>query len=344
MKILVTGGLGFIGSHTVLSLVEAGYEPLIMDNLSNSELFILERLKQITNKNIAFYQADCLDKKALHQIFSENEIKGIIHFAAYKAVGESVSEPLKYYENNLVSLIYLLQTMQAHRVQHLVFSSSCTVYGQAEQLPVRESAPILPAFSPYGNTKQIGEEIIRDATMASECLKAISLRYFNPIGSHPSALIGELPKGVPNNLVPFITQTAIGLRKELQIFGNDYPTPDGTCIRDYIHVCDLAEAHVKALDYLQNKQEKYYDFINIGTGKGVSVLEMVQTFEKVTQTPLAYKIAPRREGDVTAIYADAQKAWEVLGWKAQRNVEQALLDAWNWQKTLCNDFGDRNFL
>jgi UDP-glucose 4-epimerase len=344
MKILVTGGLGFIGSHTVLSLVEAGYEPLIMDNLSNSELFILERLKQITNKNIAFYQADCLDKKALHQIFSENEIKGIIHFAAYKAVGESVSEPLKYYENNLVSLIYLLQTMQAHRVQHLVFSSSCTVYGQAEQLPVRESAQILPAFSPYGNTKQIGEEIIKDATMASEYLKAISLRYFNPIGSHPSALIGELPKGVPNNLVPFITQTAIGLRKELQIFGNDYPTPDGTCIRDYIHVCDLAEAHVKALDYLQNKQEKYYDFINIGTGKGVSVLEMVQTFEKVTQTPLAYKIAPRREGDVTAIYADAQKAWEVLGWKAQRNVEQALLDAWNWQKTLCNDFGDRNFL
>lgn len=334
MQILVTGGLGFIGSHTVVALCEAGYEPVIMDNLSNSEKFILERIEKIVKKSIPFYQGDCCDASFLEKVFEKNKIEGIIHFAAYKAVGESVAEPLKYYENNLFSLITLLKVMRKFEVENLVFSSSCTVYGQAEKLPVNEDAPILPANSPYGNTKQIGEEILRDMVGSGASIRVMALRYFNPIGSHPSALIGELPKGIPNNLVPFITQTAAGLRKELQVFGNDYPTPDGTCIRDYIHVCDLAEAHVQALAYLEKQKTPHYDFVNVGTGKGASVLEIIQTFEQVTEQKLPYKFAPRRSGDVVAIYADAQKAQKLLHWQAQRTIADALKDAWNWQKSL----------
>ncbi|MDX1904232.1 MAG: UDP-glucose 4-epimerase GalE [Thermonemataceae bacterium] len=336
MQILVTGGLGFIGSHTVIALLEADFEPIIIDNLSNSERFILNRIEQIAKRKIKFYEADCLDYSSFEQIFTENSIEGVIHFAAYKAVGESVAEPLKYYENNLLSLLYLLRLMEKYQVKQLVFSSSCTVYGQAEQLPVSEEAPILPALSPYGNTKQIGEEIIRDVVRASQNLQAISLRYFNPIGSHSSGLIGELPKGVPNNLVPFITQTAIGIRKELQVFGNDYPTKDGTCIRDYIHVMDLAEAHVKALQYLQTQNNKLFDFVNIGTGDGASVMEVIRTFENVAGETLNYHIAPRRKGDVTAVYADARKAQKLFAWQAKRTLAQALFDAWNWQKNLQN--------
>ena len=334
MKILVTGGLGFIGSHTVVALCEAGYEPIIIDNLSNSEIFILERIEKIVKKKVSFHKGDCCDNIFLNEIFDKYQISGVIHFAAYKAVGESVVQPLKYYENNLLSLITLLKVMQKFDTRNLVFSSSCTVYGQTATLPVAEESPVLPANSPYGNTKQIGEEILRDIVAAGANIKTIALRYFNPIGSHPSGLIGELPKGVPNNLVPFITQTAAGLRKELQVFGNDYPTPDGTCIRDYIHVCDLAEAHVQALAYLARQGKACYDFINVGTGKGASVLEVIQNFEQVTKQKLPYKIAPRRSGDVVAIYADAEKAKKLLHWQAKRTINDALKDAWNWQLSL----------
>lgn len=334
MQILVTGGLGFIGSHTVVALCEAGYEPIILDNLCNSDIFILERIEKIVGKSITFYQGDCCDFDFLNEVFSKNQLDGVIHFAAHKAVGESVTQPLIYYENNLLSLITLLKLMQKHQTTRLVFSSSCTVYGEAEKLPVKEDSPILPANSPYGNTKQIGEEILRDVVAASFNISAISLRYFNPIGAHPSGLIGELPKGVPNNLVPFITQTAAGLRKELQVFGNDYPTPDGTCIRDYIHVCDLAEAHVQALHTLKNQTTPFYDFINVGTGKGASVLEVIQTFEQVSQQKLPYRIASRRSGDVIAIYADAEKAKKLLHWEAKRGIADALKDAWRWQLSL----------
>lgn len=335
MNILVTGGLGFIGSHTAVALVEKGFTPILVDNLSNSELFIKERIEQIVGKTVTFYQADCNDVAAMEAIFQENDIYGVIHFAAYKAVGESLVEPLKYYENNLVSMITLLKLMQKHAVQKLVFSSSCTVYGQAEKLPVDESSPILPAFSPYGNTKQIGEEILRDVVNSGVNLQVISLRYFNPIGAHPSGLIGELPRGVPNNLVPYITQTAIGKRTCLNVFGNDYPTPDGTCIRDFIHVCDLAEAHVKALVFLQGQSGGgFIDFINVGTGKGNSVLEVIQTFEQVSGQKLPYRFAPRRMGDVSAIYADVRKAEEVLGWRAKRTLAEALSDAWRWEQAI----------
>ncbi|MCS6794424.1 MAG: UDP-glucose 4-epimerase GalE [Raineya sp.] len=334
MQILVTGGLGFIGSHTVVALAEQGFTPIIVDNLSNSEFFIKERIEQIIGKAVKFYETDCNDLQAMEKIFQENALQGIIHFAAYKAVGESVAEPLKYYENNLFSLINLLKLMQKYAVQKLVFSSSCTVYGQAEKLPVDESTPTLPAFSPYGNTKQIGEEILQDVVRSNADLQIISLRYFNPIGAHPSALIGELPRGVPNNLVPYITQTAIGKRSILNVFGNDYPTPDGTCIRDFIHVCDLAEAHVKALEFLQQQNGSFIDFINIGTGKGNSVLEVIKTFEQVSGKKLPYQFVPRRSGDVTAIYADVSKAEKVLGWKAKRTLADALADAWRWEQTI----------
>lgn len=335
-NILVTGGLGFIGSHTTVALAEEGFIPIIVDNLSNSELFIKNRIEQILNQTITFYQADCKDYAAMEKIFKEHSIEGVIHFAAYKAVGESVAEPLKYYENNLFSLINLLKIMQKFSVQKLVFSSSCTVYGQTEKLPVDENNAVLPAFSPYGNTKQIGEEILQDVVRSQASLQIISLRYFNPIGAHPSALIGELPRGTPNNLVPYITQTAIGKRPFLNVFGKDYPTPDGTCIRDFIHVCDLAEAHVKALKFLQNQESSFIDFINIGTGKGNSVLEVIQTFEQISGKTLPYQFAPRRSGDVTAIYADARKAENVLGWKAKKTLADALTDAWRWEQAIQN--------
>jgi UDP-glucose 4-epimerase len=333
--ILVTGGLGFIGSHTVVALQEAGYEVVIVDNLSNSFAFVLDGIWSISGVMPRFYEGDCNDRAFMQQLFDKEKIVGVIHFAAYKAVGESVAYPLKYYHNNLLSLIVLLELMQQYKVAHLVFSSSCTVYGQPEQLPVDESAPILPAQSPYGNTKQVSEEIIRDSVQAGMPIKVLALRYFNPIGAHPSAHIGELPIGVPNNLVPYITQTAAGIRTELSIFGKDYNTPDGTCIRDFIHVMDLAEAHVKALDYLLRQDApSLYDYVNIGTGKGHSVLEVVQTFERVNRIKLPYKFAPRRPGDVEQIYAKADKARQLLGWKASRSLDQALRDAWQWQVAL----------
>lgn len=333
-KILVTGGLGFIGSHTVVELQNEGFEVVIIDDLSNSTIGVLDKITSITNIKPSFFEIDLKDKKAVTNFFNENTIDGVIHFAASKAVGESVEKPLEYYENNIGSLINLLQQMKAKKVNNFIFSSSCTVYGQADKLPITENAPIKPAESPYGNTKQIGEEIIKDTTKISE-LKAIALRYFNPIGAHKSAKIGELPIGVPQNLIPFVTQTAAGLRKELSVFGKDYPTPDGTAIRDYIHVVDLAKAHIIAMQrLLKNNQKKPFEIFNIGTGKGNSVLEVIQSFEKVTGQKLNYKFVDRREGDITAAYADTTIANNELGWKAKLTLEDALLSAWKWQKTL----------
>ncbi|MBN8678759.1 MAG: UDP-glucose 4-epimerase GalE [Chitinophagales bacterium] len=333
-KILVTGGAGFIGSHTVVALAEAGYEPVILDDFSNSESSVLTGLRSILGKDIPCYARDCNDYALLRSIFREHQISGIIHFAAFKAVGESMQEPLAYYRNNLGSLITLMDAMLAEGISNLIFSSSCTVYGNPDQPPVTEETPVKPAASVYGNTKQIGEEIIRDVC-AAKPLKAISLRYFNPIGAHPSAEIGELPRGIPNNLVPFITQTAAGLRKSLTIFGNDYPTPDGTCIRDYIHVMDLAEAHVSALRYAMAHADVHlYDTFNLGSGQGNSVLELVQQFEQVSGSPLPYQIGPRREGDVVAVWADVQKSSNLLGWKTRRTLKEALADAWRWQQKL----------
>ena len=333
-KIVVTGGTGYIGSHTVVELQQQGFEVLVIDNLSNSELGVLEGIEKITGIRPAFAALDLCDKAGLTQYFKENTgIQGVIHFAALKAVGESVKEPLKYYQNNLYSLINLLEMMQKHQVPHFVFSSSCTVYGQPAQLPVTEAAPIQKAESPYGNSKQISEEIIQDLAKINPSFQAISLRYFNPIGAHESALIGELPLGVPNNLVPFITQTAIGIRTKLQVFGNDYDTPDGSCIRDYIHVVDLAKAHVVAIQRLLNKQNpKNYEYFNLGTGKGSSVLEVIQAFEKVSGQALNYEIAERREGDIAMIYADTQLASKELGWKAEKKLEDMVRDAWNWEQ------------
>ncbi len=335
MKILVTGGLGFIGSHTVVELQQQNFEVLIVDNLSNSSIDVLDRITKITSKKPLFEQIDLRDKKSVEDLFQKySDISGIIHFAASKAVGESVENPLLYYENNINSLVYLLQQMQHKKDSFFIFSSSCTVYGQAEKMPITEDFPVQAAFSPYGNTKQIGEEIISDVAKISS-INAILLRYFNPIGAHESAEIGELPLGIPQNLVPFITQTAIGLRKELSVFGNDYPTPDGTCIRDYIHVVDLAKAHVKALQRLINKEntEKVETF-NVGTGKGSSVLEVIQAFEKVTNQKLPYKIVGRREGDVIQAYADTTKANNILGWKSEFTLEQALDSAWKWEQKI----------
>jgi UDP-glucose 4-epimerase len=336
MKILVTGGTGFIGSHTVVELYKAGFEPVIMDNLENSELSVLDGLESILGFRPKFYQEDCNDREAYRKIFNlEKTIVGIIHFAANKAVGESVQNPLKYYRNNIGSLLTLLEMMQAFQISNLVFSSSCTVYGQPDKLPVSEEAPIKQAESPYGNTKQICEEIIRDSVGSGMKIKALSLRYFNPIGAHPSAKIGELPKGTPGNLVPFVMQTAAGKREKLSIFGKDYPTPDGTCIRDYIHVVDLAIAHVNALQYLINSTEsRIYDWVNLGTGTGKSVLEVVKTFEKVTGLNLNYEFVARRPGDVTQIFASTEKANALLGWKTEKSLEEALEDSWRWQKTL----------
>lgn len=335
MNILVTGGAGFIGSHTVVALSNAGFNPVIIDDFSNSELRILDGLQKILGKPVKCLQHDCNDKTLLKQVFEQEKIEGVIHFAAFKAVGESMAQPLKYYHNNLGSLITLLRAMMESGVKNLIFSSSCTVYGQPDKLPVTEQTPVKPAESVYGNTKQVGEEILRDTVAPGNPLKIISLRYFNPIGAHPSSHIGELPLGIPNNLVPFVTQTAAGLRQSLTVFGDDYHTPDGTCIRDYIHVMDLAEAHVAALqNLLAKQQDSYYDVFNVGTGNGASVLEVVKTFEKVSNAPLSYKIGPRRPGDVTAVYADVQKAVQELGWTAKRSLEEALRDAWNWEQKL----------
>jgi len=335
-KILVTGGLGFIGSHTVVALQEKGFEVVIIDNLSNSSLDVLSGITKITRIAPEFENLDLRDKNAVSDFFRNySDIEGVIHFAASKAVGESVENPLLYYENNLNTLVYLLQNLKDKERPKFIFSSSCTVYGQADELPITENAPVKRAESPYGNTKQIGEEIIADTCRVSENLHAISLRYFNPIGAHPSGNIGELPIGTPQNLVPFITQTAIGQREKLSVFGNDYSTPDGTCIRDYIHVMDLAKAHVVALERLLNEeQEGNYEVFNLGTGTGNSVLEVIQSFETVSGEKLAYKVVDRREGDVIAAYADTQKANEVLKWKAEFSLNDALESAWKWQKAV----------
>ncbi|MDT0685782.1 UDP-glucose 4-epimerase GalE [Autumnicola psychrophila] len=338
-KILVTGGLGFIGSHTVVALQEKGFEVVIIDDLSNSSLDVLEGIVSISQKRPAFEQIDLREKEAVKKFFEKyKDIDGVIHFAASKAVGESVENPLLYYENNLSTLVYLLQELQEKPKANFIFSSSCTVYGQADELPINENAPVKKAESPYGNTKQIGEEIIADTCKVATGLKAISLRYFNPIGAHPSAAIGELPIGTPQNLVPFITQTAIGQRQELSVFGDNYPTRDGTCIRDYIHVMDLAQAHVVALGRLiEGKEESNYEVFNLGTGKGNTVLEVINTFQESTGAKLPYKIAGRREGDVIAAFADTEKANRVLGWNASRSLSEALKSAWQWQKEVSKD-------
>jgi len=329
--ILVTGGLGYIGSHTVVALQEQGYEVVIIDNLSNTRLSVLDGITKISGQKPIYYNVDLKEKSTIFPIFKNHKIQGIIHFAAYKAVGESVEKPLLYYQNNLTSLVNLLLVMQENDYQNIIFSSSCTVYGQADELPITENAPIKPAESPYGNTKQIGEEILLDTTKASS-LKAIALRYFNPIGAHKSALIGELPLGVPQNLIPFVTQTAAGIRQELRVFGDDYPTVDGTAVRDYIHVVDLAKAHVKAVSRLLEKNQKTaFEVFNVGTGKGSSVLEVIKTFEKVNHLKLNYKIVGRRAGDITSAYADTTKANKILGWQARQTLEEALKSAWNWQ-------------
>ena len=333
-KILVTGGLGFIGSHTVVELQNEGYEVVIIDDLSNSSITVLDGITAITGKRPVFEKLDLKDKKGVEIFFEKHQdLKGVIHFAASKAVGESVKEPLLYYENNIATLVYILKALKKLPQSSFIFSSSCTVYGQADELPITENAPVKQAESPYGNTKQIGEEIIRDTCKVSSNLKAIALRYFNPVGGHQSAEIGELPIGVPQNLVPFITQTAIGLRKELSVFGDDYPTPDGTCIRDYIHVVDLAKAHVIALKrLLENKNKENYETFNLGTGTGSSVLEVVKSFEKVSGTKLNYKIVERREGDIIAAYADTTKANNELGWKTKLTLDEAMSAAWKWEQ------------
>ena len=335
MNVLVTGGAGFIGSHTVVALHEAGFNPVIIDDFSNSQRSVLDGLEQIIGKRITCYEENCCDTKALAAIFDTEKIGGVIHFAAHKAVGESMEQPLKYYRNNLDSILSLLETMVPAGVKHLIFSSSCTVYGNPEQLPVTESTPVQAAMSVYGNTKRIGEEIFRDLVSTGHPMKIISLRYFNPIGAHPSALIGELPSGVPNNLVPFVTQTAAGIRKELTVYGTDYDTSDGSCIRDYIHVMDLADAHVAAMRRLLDlPMPIHYDVFNLGTGQGNSVLEIIKTFEKVSGKSLPIVLGKRRPGDIPSIYADVTKSTEKLNWKATRSLEESLTDAWRWQQRI----------
>jgi UDP-glucose 4-epimerase len=335
MKIVVTGGLGFIGSHTVVELQNEGFDVIIIDNLSNSSLEVLDGIERITGKKPIFESIDLREKSAVQNFFKiHTDISGVIHFAASKAVGESVENPLLYYENNISALIYVLQELTKLPSANFIFSSSCTVYGQAEKMPITEDAPIQTAMSPYGNTKQIGEEIITDTSKVS-ALNAILLRYFNPIGAHQSAEIGELPLGVPQNLVPFITQTAMGLRKELSVYGNDYPTADGTAVRDYIHVVDLAKAHVIAMQRLLNKKNiDSVETFNLGTGKGSSVLEVIQSFEKVSGQKLNYKIVGRREGDITEAYANTDKANRILGWKAASSLDDSLASAWKWEKKI----------
>lgn len=336
--ILVTGGTGYIGSHTVVELMNEGFDVVIIDNLSNSEKSVLDGISEITGRRPYFEQFDICDKEKLDNFFKiYKKLDAIIHFAAYKAVGESIEKPLMYYQNNLTTLTNLLECMENYKIPNFVFSSSATVYGQPDELPVTEKAPFKPADSPYGNTKQIAEVIIRDTVKVNPDLNAISLRYFNPIGAHSSALIGELPRGVPNNLVPFITQTAIGIRNELKVFGDDYNTPDGSAVRDYINVVDLAKAHVVSIKrMIENKTKANLEVFNLGTGKGSSVLEIVNAFDKVTGEKLNYKIVGRRPGDVESVYADTKYANEELGWKAGIGLEETLLSAWNWEKYIRN--------
>ena len=334
-QILVTGGAGYIGSHTIVELVKSGFEPIIIDDFRNSERFVLDRLNKLTQSNIKCYDLDCNNSQNLDQVFSENRIDGVIHFAAYKAVGESVEKPILYYENNVGSLLKLIQAMEKHQVNNLVFSSSCTVYGEPDSGVVSESSPISQPMSPYGHTKLICEDILKNIIALGESsLKVILLRYFNPIGAHESALIGELPLGKPNNLVPFITQSAVGKRGQLQVFGKDYDTPDGTCIRDFIHVSDLANAHVKSLDQLLEKRDLRFEVYNVGTGNGVSVLELIQKFEEVNNIKLNWEFTERRLGDVEKIYADDSKIKNSLNWSCKFSIEDALKHAWNWEKSL----------
>ncbi|WP_417235920.1 UDP-glucose 4-epimerase GalE [Bizionia paragorgiae] len=338
-KIVVTGGLGFIGSHTVVELQNSGFKVVIIDNLSNTTMSVLDGIVSITGKTPDFYNIDLKDKQDVETFFkTHSDIAGVIHFAASKAVGESVNEPLMYYENNINTLVYMLQNTSQLKQAPFIFSSSCTVYGEAQELPISETSPIQPALSPYGNTKQIGEEIISDLCKADASFNAIALRYFNPIGAHESAKIGELPLGVPQNLVPFITQTGAGIREQLSVFGDTYNTEDGTCIRDYIHVVDLAKAHVIALKRLMDgENSRNYEVFNLGTGQGSSVLEVIKSFERVSNQPLNYKVVDKREGDVVAAYADTTKAKEVLKWTAKSTLDDAMLSAWKWQQRLKKD-------
>lgn len=334
-KIIVTGGAGYIGSHTVVALIEKGYEPIILDDFRNAQASVIPNLEKITGQKLNVHSIDCCDRSAVETVFKNEKIEGIIHFAAYKAVGESVENPLMYYHNNLQSLVVMLEMVKAYQIETFVFSSSCTVYGEPKgTIAVDESFPIAKAFSPYGQTKIICEQIIEDFYKSYNSAKIICLRYFNPVGAHESALIGEYPIGKPNNLLPFITQTAIGKRESLTIFGDDYDTPDGTCIRDYIHVCDLADAHVRSIAYLESRTEGILDAINVGTGKGTSVKEMVDAFQEVTGLAFAYNIGPRRSGDVPAIYANTGKMEKVLNFKTQRSVADAVQSAWAWEKNI----------
>ena len=333
--VLVSGGAGYIGSHTAVELINAGYDVVVADNLSNSDMSGVEGVRKITGVDVPFVNVDCCDKEAFRKLFEQYNFNSVIHFAAFKAVGESVLDPMKYYRNNLLSVMNVLELMREFGRPNIVFSSSATVYGEADELPVTELTPRKPATSAYGNTKQMCEDILRDACNAYDGVKGIALRYFNPIGAHPSALIGELPRGVPQNLVPFITQTAAGVRECLSVFGDDYDTPDGSCLRDYIDVVDLAKAHVVAITRMvEDKNKQKYEIFNVGTGNGVSVLELVESFERVNELKLNYKIAPRRPGDVVAIWADTTLANEELGWKAERSLDDTLRSAWAWEKNV----------
>ena len=333
--VLVSGGAGYIGSHTAVELINAGYDVVVADNLSNSDMSGVEGVRKITGVDVPFVNVDCCDKEAFRKVFEQYNFNSVIHFAAFKAVGESVTDPMKYYRNNLLSFMNVLELMREFGRPNIVFSSSATVYGEADELPVTELTPRKPATSAYGNTKQMCEDILRDTVTAYDGLKGISLRYFNPIGAHPSALIGELPRGVPQNLVPFITQTAAGIRECLSVFGDDYDTPDGSCLRDYIDVVDLAKAHVVAITRMvEDKNKQKYEIFNVGTGNGVSVLELVESFQRVNELKLNYKIAPRRPGDVVAIWADTTLANEELGWKAERSLDDTLRSAWAWEKNV----------
>lgn len=332
-NILVNGGSGYIGSHTCIELIENGYRPIIVDNLSNSDIQSLDRIKEISGKKPDFYEIDLCDRKALDQISKDLKIDGLIHFAAFKSVNESVADPLMYYHNNLESLVNVLRFCTERKIEHLVFSSSCTVYGDAKELPVTEETPLQKASSPYGNTKQISENIILDYLKVHPELNTISLRYFNPAGAHPSAKIGELPRGIPNNLLPYLTQTAVGLRDELKVFGGDYKTKDGSAIRDYIHVSDLAEAHLKAFEFMKSgKMTSNYDLFNLGSGNGYTVLEVIQSYEKVSGNKLPYQIVDRRPGDVEKIWASTEKAENILGFLPSRGIDEITRTAWEWEK------------